>query len=234
MRHRTALVLAMVFPLGMAILDFVVLPNAEGRQNLTMQIVAGLGKVVQFSFPLLYLFWFDRSQLRLSRPSTRGLALGLVFGLGTALIALGLYFFVLKETGPFTAMGPKVQTFLKQIGLNTIGKYIGLALFYSLVHSLGEEYYWRWFVFGQLRRSLGWVWAAVISSLAFMSHHVILLHHYMPGYFWSGVVPLSLGVAVGGMVWAWIYQRSQSIYAVWASHALVDAAIMIVGYALLN
>ena len=67
-----------------------------------------------------------------------------------------------------------------------------------------------------------------------MSHHVILLSHYLPEYFWSAVVPLSLGVAIGGMVWAWLYQRSQSICAIWASHMLIDAAILIVGYDLLG
>jgi membrane protease YdiL (CAAX protease family) len=40
-------------------------------------------------------------------------------------------------------------------------------------------------------------------------------------------------VAVGGSVWAWLYNRSDNFYAVWASHALVDAAIFIIGYDLI-
>ena len=119
----------------------------------------------------------------------------------------------------------------------TPARYAVLAAFYSLVHSLLEEYYWRWFVFARLARRIPWGWAAVVSGLAFMSHHVVLLLHYVPdvpGSFWLAVLPMSLAVGVGGMVWAWLYQRSQSLYAPWASHCLVDLAIMIVGYDLLQ
>jgi membrane protease YdiL (CAAX protease family) len=68
-----------------------------------------------------------------------------------------------------------------------------------------------------------------------MSHHVIVLAVYMPGTraFVTKVVPLSLGVAVGGALWAWLYQRTGSIYAPWVSHVLSDVGIMAVGYAML-
>jgi membrane protease YdiL (CAAX protease family) len=44
---------------------------------------------------------------------------------------------------------------------------------------------------------------------------------------------LSLGVAVGGAVWARLYDRSGSLLGPWLSHLLVDAAIFFVGYELL-
>ena len=97
-----------------------------------------------------------------------------------------------------------------------------------------EEYYWRWFVFGRLRRHLSFGPAAAVSSLAFMSHHVIVLYVYLPGYFWTAVVPLSLCVAVGGVVWAWLFEQTRSIYAAWLSHLLVDAGIFAIGYDLLR
>jgi uncharacterized protein len=40
----------------------------------------------------------------------------------------------------------------------------------------------------------------------------------------------SLSVAVGGAFWAWLYQRTGSLYGPWLSHLLVDAAIFLVGY----
>ena len=42
-----------------------------------------------------------------------------------------------------------------------------------------------------------------------------------------------MGVAVGGGVWCWIYQRSHSLLGPWLSHALIDAAIFVVGYRLI-
>jgi membrane protease YdiL (CAAX protease family) len=70
----------------------------------------------------------------------------------------------------------------------------------------------------------------VISSLAFMSFHVIVLAVFLPHRFWELAVPLSFCVALGGCVWAWLYNRTGSIYAPWLSHVIVDLAIMAVGF----
>jgi len=43
-------------------------------------------------------------------------------------------------------------------------------------------------------------------------------------------LPFSLCIAVGGMVWAWLYHRTHTIYSSWISHLVIDAAIMVVGY----
>jgi membrane protease YdiL (CAAX protease family) len=40
----------------------------------------------------------------------------------------------------------------------------------------------------------------------------------------------SAAVAVGGAMWAWLYQRSGSIYAPWLSHLLIDAAIFTIAF----
>ena len=72
--------------------------------------------------------------------------------------------------------------------------------------------------------------SVALSSLAFMAHHVVVLWVYLPGGWWTAVVPFSLCVAGGGAVWAWLYDRTGSLYAPWVSHLLVDAAIFLIGY----
>ena len=44
----------------------------------------------------------------------------------------------------------------------------------------------------------------------------------------------SLATAVGGAFWAWLYERSGSIYGPWASHLLMDAGIFGLGYDLIR
>ena len=44
----------------------------------------------------------------------------------------------------------------------------------------------------------------------------------------------SLATAVGGAFWAWLYNKTGSIYGPWASHLLIDAAIFAVGYDLIR
>jgi membrane protease YdiL (CAAX protease family) len=83
-------------------------------------------------------------------------------------------------------------------------RYVGLAGFLAVVHSLLEEYYWRWFVFGRLRKILSLPAAIALSSLAFMAHHVVVLGRFFPNDFWTAAVPFSLCIAVGGGFWAWL------------------------------
>jgi membrane protease YdiL (CAAX protease family) len=107
--------------------------------------------------------------------------------------------------------------------------FIAVGVFYSLIHSLLEEYYWRWFVFGQLRELTRLVPAIVISSLGFMAHHVLVIGTYF-GFFSPATWLFSLCVAIGGGVWAWLYNRTGSLLGPWVSHLFVDATIFLVGY----
>ena len=117
-----------------------------------------------------------------------------------------------------------VQTCVALFLISTVWQYAIMAVFYSAIHSFLEEYYWRWFVFGQLRTWCSPISAAVLSSLAFMPHHVIVLGLYFGAGSASSIL-FSLGVAVGGGVWCWIYHRSNSLWGPWLSHAMADAAI---------
>jgi membrane protease YdiL (CAAX protease family) len=56
---------------------------------------------------------------------------------------------------------------------------------------------------------------------------------YLPGKVLTGVLPAALGVAAGGAVWAWVYERSGSLLGPWLSHLLIDAAVFLVGWDLL-
>jgi membrane protease YdiL (CAAX protease family) len=237
LRDAWALVFAMVFPTLMAWTYFVALaaPASAGRAaaNPAIQAAYGVGKVIQFTFPLVYLGLYDRRSLRLARLQFRGLALGAGFGVLVAAAMLLLYHLTLADALIRMGTREQVRAKVEEFGAGAPGGFIALALFISVAHSLLEEYYWRWFVFGRLWRLLALGPAILFSSLAFMAHHVVVLYVYLPGHFFAAAVPFSLGVAAGGAVWAWLYARTGSIYAAWVSHLIVDAAIMAVGYDLL-
>jgi membrane protease YdiL (CAAX protease family) len=67
-----------------------------------------------------------------------------------------------------------------------------------------------------------------------MGHHVIVLQVYLPERFLTEVVPFSLAIAVGGGVWAWLYERTGTLYPSWLSHAMVDAMIFVIGWDLVR
>ena len=122
------------------------------------------------------------------------------------------------------------QIRLKVFQLGVLDHYLAFALFLSLVHSAIEEYYWRWFVFGTLRRLLSPQPAAVLSALAFASHHVVILSQYFP-------LPIALlfgfAVALGGYMWCLMYERQRSLVGVWVSHVILDLVIFWIGYRML-
>jgi membrane protease YdiL (CAAX protease family) len=156
------------------------------------------------------------------------LALGIVFGLLVLIAMLGLYYAKLKGSSALRDADVKLFEKLQQMKLDSPEKFIALGVFLSVLHAFLEEYYWRWFVFGQLRRGLPLGLAIVLSSLAFAAHHVIVLWTYMPN--WTATIVFSLGVALGGAAWAWIYHRSRSLIGSWLSHVLVDAGLMWIGF----
>jgi membrane protease YdiL (CAAX protease family) len=225
--------LALVLPSLLAWLGFVTLAGS-GQASAGQQLVYSLGKVVQFSLPLLVLFLLDRRRPSLPASLWSGVGIGLGFGLAVAGAMLALYFGVLRNTTLFADTPRQVQQKLRELNLETSARFLILAVFLSAVHSFLEEYYWRWFVFGRLRQLVPWGIALVVSGLAFMAHHVIILAVYLPGWFWAGVLPFSLGIAVGGWVWAWLYDRTGSLLGPWISHLIVDATIFVIGWDLIH
>ena len=227
------LLAAMLFPTAFTYLYFLVL-GGSGTPSRDQQIIYTVGKIIQFSLPIVFVLLVDRRWPTLRRPSFAGLTFGVLFGVLVAGAMLVLYRGWLADSAVLAATPPLVLGKLHELGVTSLAGYLALSAFIVVAHSLLEEYYWRWFVFAQLCRSMRTIPAAAVSSLAFMAHHVIVLYVYFPGQFMTAVVPFSLAVAVGGMVWAWLYHRTGSIYSPWISHLLVDAGIFAIGWDLVR
>ena len=222
----SALLFAMIFP---TVVTWVYFVSLRQHPPWIQQAAYGIGKVVQFGFPLVWVLCVQRSRIAPRLPGSQGLGWGLVTGVGIVAAMMLLYHLRLKPQGIFAVAVEPIRNKVTGFGIDRLGEYVALGLFYALAHSFLEEYYWRWFVYGQLRRLTPVPVAAVVSSLGFMAHHVILLSVYF-GWWSSASLFFSFSVCVGGVIWAWLYQRSGSLYGPWLSHALVDAGIFLVGY----
>ncbi len=224
--EAAAIIFALSFPTLLTWVYFILLAD---QSPALQQATYSIGKVIQFGFPVAWVWLIRREQLR--RPKLR--ADGLLFGglIGVAIISASLvtYWLVLKPMGVFDSAGEMIRQRVVAAGINSPVKYAALSLFYSICHSLLEEYYWRWFVFARLRILTTLPKAIAISSLGFMAHHVVLLSHYFGSLSFLSCF-FSLGVAVGGVIWAWLYARTRSLLGPWLSHALVDAGIFLIGF----
>ena len=246
--HPSAFILlALLFPSLYTWGYFVALGNSwQG------QAVYWGGKTIQFALPVLWLLAVKSTTrgkaappppAAVSQPAlrSRGLVLGLIFGAAVLAAIVLLYHFCFaperyhdlwfRGGHSLASARQEVIDKLAAFGVHGLPRYVLLAAFYSLVHSLLEEYYWRWFVFGRLCEAMPWQAAAAVAAVGFMGHHVIVLGTY---FGWSSPATwlFSAGVALGGAFWAWLYHTSRSLVSPWLSHALVDAAIFVVGYSL--
>lgn len=224
--HFALLGFGLVYPTVLTLVYFVALADFPA---FVQQSVYALGKGFQFGFPAVYVACLVGGKPRWSRPGTQGVGIGLGFGILVLVAMLLLYYCWLKSSVYAQVLQPQVMQKIEDLGLDSFGKYAATGVFYALVHSLLEEYYWRWFVFGQLRVRASVPVSIVISSLGFMAHHVVLLATFLG---WNSPLAygMAVGVGVGGAVWAWIYARGGSLLAPWLSHAVVDAAIFWIGF----
>jgi membrane protease YdiL (CAAX protease family) len=223
-------IFALIFPSFITWAYFVFASSYSGDVQQATYLVV---KIIQFAFPLVWVWAVLREPLRTRPVGARGLVLGAAFG--AAVVGAGWLVFelALRDTQVFTVAAEKIHDKITQFGINTVWKYATLGIFYSLLHSLLEEYYWRWFTFGQLRKLVP-LWPAIlVSAVAFAGHHVILLNEFFREAPWLAWLFAS-AVAVGGVYWAWLYERTGSLYSTWLSHLMIDAGIFWIGYELVR
>ncbi|MBI3823300.1 MAG: CPBP family intramembrane metalloprotease [Planctomycetes bacterium] len=180
-RDWAALAFTSIFPLLMAYIYFVVL---QGTKDKSVLFAFGVGKVVQFAFPVVYAFWFERERLRFARPTWRGIPIALAFALMVGAGMYPLYFFLVQHIPSVADETPaKIYNVLQQMDRATPTGYLLMAFFVCVPHALMEEYYWRWFVYGTMRRHVPIAAAVVLASIGFMLHHIVILAVYFPGNF---------------------------------------------------
>lgn len=210
---------ALVLQFVAAIFYFVVFANSPSVAQ-----IFTVSKVIMFLWPVVWYAVGVRPRLITQQQTPSmvwGIATGLIAAVVIAIVATVSFGELQQYTG---ALLQKVQGF----GLEN--HYSTFAIVLSVAHSAFEEYYWRWFVFGGIAQYMQPGTAAWVSSIAFASHHFVVLSQFGP--LWLAVLGTA-GVLFAGRIWCWLYKRSGTLWASWVSHILADAAVMTLGYVLL-
>jgi membrane protease YdiL (CAAX protease family) len=177
-------------------------------------------------FPVLWHVLVDRQRPGWSRPRKGGFGLALASGLAIS----GLIFVFWLVLGPQLLDFQAMRSSISGIGLNDPVRYTAGALYWILVNSILEEYVWRWFVVSKSVACFGRIGGIVAAAVFFTVHHTIALMVFMD---WPAVILCSIGVFVGGVVWSWMYERFESIWPGYVSHAIVDVCIFGIGAVIL-
>jgi membrane protease YdiL (CAAX protease family) len=179
-------------------------------------------KAVLYLTPALWSRFVDGERWSWSPPRKGGFGIGIALGLLIGALIWAAYLLLgdrAIDMGPFREVLEKNQ-------LSTPMRFLVAAAWLSFVNALLEEYVFRWFITTRFAaiapRAAIW-----LSAGAFTMHHVIVLLKYLPV---PSTILASAGIFVGGLLWSWLYRRSESVWPPYVSHAIVDLAVMGVGY----
>lgn len=224
---RWALLLpALVVPFILSFFYFVLYPGtAFGNSFYTIH------KIFLIAWPLVAVPLILREPMVDRTRPKRHLA-SLLPGLVFAVLAVGLLFGLIR----FTPLGNVLTTNETKIAgriadLGMAEHFVAFALFLSFIHAAMEEFYWRWFAFGQAKQLMPVGLAHLVAAAGFASHHVVILSQFFP-LGWALV--FGACVALGGAFWSWQANRYNSLIGPWFSHMIIDLGLMWVGWEVLQ
>ena len=177
-----------------------------------------IAKIWLLLLPVAWMVWIDHEAMSWSPTTRRGIVAGFVLAIPVSVVLFGTYWIAKGAL-----IDPEAKQTIEQLGITSPANFLIFASAMSLGNSLMEEYVWRWFVFTKLRVMAG-VWPAILlSALLFTAHHVVIMWNFGS---LSLVLLGSAGLFSGGIIWAWLYNRYNSIWPGWICHVAADTAIM--------
>jgi membrane protease YdiL (CAAX protease family) len=221
-RIAAAVVPALFLPSIGSLLYFAIL-----KTPLAVRIAFACDKVFLVAWPLIAVFAVLRCRRIDPIFRSDGLAKTVLTGVvvGLLIVTLRLVIFATPLYGIVAAAAGNIRSKLDLLGF--LEHFWLFAVLISVVHSFIEEFYWRWFVFGQLRRVTNRYAAHAIAAVFFSGYHVVILVQILPNV-WGWI--LGLSTAFGGLIWSIMYQRQGNLVGVWISHVIVDVVIMVSTY----
>ena len=100
-----------------------------------------------------------------------------------------------------------------------------------LIAPIMEEFFFRRFVFTNLKQHSGRKLAYIFSAAAFSLYHVAM----MIGWFSPALFLLVMvGLVIGGMIFNWLNEKLDTIYCSWLTHMFANFAINTIGFMLLK
>ena len=185
-------------------------------------------KIALFMLIPLIATKMDRSVLYLSllSPKKKGLLPAIALGVGIYVVILGGYFLV----SPFFDFSQIAGALTDNAGV-TKENFLYASLYISFANSFLEEFFFRGFVFTNLKKYSGRKLAYIFSAAAFSLYHVAM----MIGWFSPALFLLVMvGLVIGGMIFNWLNEKLDTIYGSWLTHMFANFAINTIGFMLLK
>ena len=168
----------------------------------------------------------DVQYLQFLRPKKKGVLSAIALGIGIYGVILGGYFLL----SPFFDFSQIAGALTANAGV-TKENFLYVSLYISFANSFLEEFFFRGFVFTNLKLLSGRGLAYLFSAATFSAYHVAM----MIGWFSPALFLLVMvGLVAGGMIFNWLNEKLDTIYCSWLTHMFANFAINTIGFMLLQ
>lgn len=222
MKHRSTLRVLTVTAVccaAMALVDGVIRPGYALKSAVKLALFLLLPMLLSLCDGDV-LYW------KLFRFHKRGFLAALGLGAAVYAVILGGYFLV-RPFFDFSGIAGKLT---ENAGVDA-DNFLFVALYISFVNSLLEEFFFRGFVFTNLKRLGSRGFAYWFSALTFALYHVAM----MTGWFSPALFLLVMaGLTIGGILFNYLNERLNCVYVSWLVHMFANFAINTIGFLLLT
>ena len=142
-------------------------------------------------------------------------------GIGVYLLIVGSYFTI----GNYFNFNQITSSLENGIGVNS-SNFIFVALYISFINSLLEEFFFRGYAFIYLKKHTSKKVSYILSSLSFALYHIAMM------ITWFDIILLLLLICslfVGGLIFDFLDDKSETIYNSWFVHMFANFAINTIG-----
>ncbi len=154
-------------------------------------------------------------------PNIKNLIKPLLIGM-TIYVGIVFVYFVLSR---FIDLAAITKILNSDVGVEK-DNFIKVALYISFINSFIEEFFFRGFIFLNLKKLASRKFAYVFSATAFSIYHVAIMGSWFsPALF----IIAMLGLFVGGLIFNYLNEKSGNIYNSWLVHMMANLAINTVG-----
>lgn len=182
-------------------------------------------KIIMFLiFPIVYTF-FDKSIILkdifiIQRKNN--LFFSIIIGIGIFVLIIGAYFIM----NNFIDLENIKELLEKNVRVNK-DNFIWVALYISFINSLLEEFFFRGFLFLNLKKISKRKFAHSISAFFFAIYHVsIMSNWFTPSLFIISMI----GLFVGGLIFNYLNEKNENIYGSWIVHMMANFSINTIGF----
>lgn len=178
-------------------------------------------------FPTIYILWTKENFLKESiknREKITKINLSTILGMVVFLVIIIVYIIV-KQNIDIDVLIDEFESKYK-INKNNI---IFFGLYLAFINSLLEEFFFRGFIFLNLKKLNLKKLAYIISSTAFAIYHVANIQNWFSvGLF----LFITVGLFIGGIIFNYLDDKQNTFLNSWFVHISADLAIVIIGFRL--